>query len=349
MLRIYPLLFVSLLIWLFSACSIQNKPIDKSQTAVIGFYNVENLFDTINSVDVRDGEFTPEGAKEWNANRYQDKLEKIAQVIIGIGDSTGYSVPSVMGLCELENIGVINDLVAHPLLKEFNYQIVHQDSPDKRGIDVALLYRADAFVLHDFKALPLMIYDAEDGDRIFTRDQLLVSGQLMGEKIHFVVNHWPSRYGGEERSRPLRKDAAYLSRAIVDSLQQLDAKAPVMLMGDFNDDPQNVSINDVLRAVGISEMQASDLYNPYADMHEDGVGTLCYRGFWNMFDQIHFTQNMLSDGTSLQLQSAHIYNHAMLKVKEGNYAGYPFRTFVGNRYDGGYSDHFPVYAIIKKN
>ncbi len=320
----------------------------KPERVVIGFYNLENLFDTINSPGVNDEEFTPQSVKQWNARRYADKLNKIAEVISGLGDTIEMAGPAIVGLCEVENIQVLEDLVRNKHLSDLGYKIVHQDSPDKRGIDVALLYRPALFEVDNVKALPLYIYDQEEGYRIYTRDQLLVSGKLLNEPLHVVVNHWPSRYGGEERSRPSRRVAAELSRAIVDSLQGIDASANVLLMGDLNDDPHNHSVKEVLRAVKEDELQADDLFNPYAEKHVNGEGTLCYRGVWNLFDQVILTQGMLGADKGLSFDKAYVYAHDRLKVQDGKYEGYPYRTYVGKRYDGGYSDHFPVYIVLNK-
>jgi len=332
------------------SCSFNPKNVSNSNSskAIVGFYNLENLFDTINTEGVFDEEFTPEGKKNWNAQRYQLKKSMLAGVIKGIGDTANVKGPAVMGLCEVENISVIKDLVAHNELQDLNYQIVHQDSPDKRGIDVAFIYQPTYFVLDHYKAIPLFIYDDKDGDRIYTRDQLVVSGKLLGETTHFIINHWPSRYGGEERSRPARKKAAELCRSIVDSIHAIDASANIVIMGDLNDDPHNISVKNELRALIKSELKEGDLYNTLAEKHQQGEGTLCYRGTWNMFDQIIITQNLLNETDGLNYKGSYVFVNSDLKVNEGKYTGYPFRTYVGKRYDGGYSDHFPVYMILEK-
>ncbi|MBK3518326.1 endonuclease/exonuclease/phosphatase family protein [Carboxylicivirga marina] len=331
-----------------ASCSISERTISNSnEPVVVGFYNLENLFDTINSPGVRDGEFTPEGQKMWNSVRYADKLDKMAAIIRHLGDTIGVNGPAILGLCEVENRSVIEDLVAHNSIKELGYEIIHRDSPDRRGIDVALLYQPSVFEVKNVKAHPLYIYDQNDGDRIYTRDQLLVSGLVKGEMLHVVVNHWPSRYGGEERSRPSRKAAAQLSRSIVDSLQSINEHANIILMGDLNDDPHNVSVKEELRAVVKKDLQNDDLYNPFAEKHQEGEGTLCYRGTWNMFDQIVMSQSLLSGSASLKYKNSYVYSIEPLKVQEGKYKDYPFRTYVGNRYDGGYSDHYPVVIVIE--
>ncbi len=342
-------LYVFGLAVLLSACSNGSRQgVDGSQQVVVGFYNLENLFDTIDAPDVFDEEFTPGSDKQWNGEKYTVKLNHMASIISLLGDTIGQPGPAILGLCEVENRQVLEELTANKHLSQLGYSIVHQDSPDKRGIDVALIYRPELFEVEQVKAVPLYIYDQEDKDRIYTRDQLLVSGFLLGEKVHVLVNHWPSRYGGEERSRPARKAAAQLSRSIVDSLQALEVAANVIVMGDLNDDPSDYSVQEVLRAVDAKQLKGNDLFNPYASKHLNGEGTLCYRGVWNMFDQIIISQNLMGEQGALRLEKAYVYGDEQLRVQEGKYKGYPFRTYVGDRYDGGYSDHFPVFIVFNK-
>ena len=316
---------------------------------VVGFYNLENLFDTIDAPDVRDEEFTPGGEKQWDASRYERKLQNMAAVISGIGAAEGVGAPAVMGLCEMENREVLDDLVATDRLKAFNYQIIHQDSPDERGIDVALIYRPEFFKPESYRAVPLFII-GEEGSQIYTRDQLVVTGTLDGDRLHFIVNHWPSRYGGKERSIPLRKAAAVLTRSLVDSIVSIDAGARVIVMGDLNDDPVDVSVKKYLRAGVSSQGNGSDsLFNATAPLFFEGRGTLCYRDFWNLFDQIIVTPNLMKPESGLHhIVKTEIYDKQYIRQQEGDYSGYPFRTFVGNWYHGGYSDHFPSYIVLKK-
>lgn len=316
---------------------------------VIGFYNLENLFDTIDAPDVRDEEFTPGSEKQWDDNRYQRKLQNMASVIAGIGGAEGVVAPAIMGLCEMENLEVLEDLVATDRLKAFNYQIIHQDSPDERGIDVALIYRAEFFNPESFNFVPLII-EGEDGDRIYTRDQLVVSGKLDGEMLHLIVNHWPSRYGGKERSIPLRNAAAELTRSLVDSIIGLDADARVIVMGDLNDDPVDVSVKKYLRAgVTPQDVDSDSLFNATAPLFFQGRGTLCYRDFWNLFDQIVVTPNLMQEKSGWNhIVKTEIYDKQYVRQQEGDYSGYPYRTFVGNWYHGGFSDHFASYIVLEK-
>lgn len=321
------------------------------KVATIAFYNVENLFDYERDMSIDDSDWTPEGRNNWTQEYYEDKLLKLSRVISEIGTDVAGAPPAVIGLAEVENRRVLEDLVNQPALKKYNYGIVHYDSPDKRGIDVALLYRKNIFQVTGHESHELLIYDPADATRrIYTRDQLLVSGMLDGEKMSFIVNHWPSRSGGEKRSRPGRESAAALNVKIIDSLFNEDPYAKVITMGDLNDDPTNTSVKKVLKAKASREnLNMKELYNPMEDMHKRGLGTLAYRDGWNLFDQMIMTTELAKKGdyASYRLHKAAIYNPAYLQTPRGQYKGYPFRMFA-NGYTGGYSDHFPVYLILIK-
>jgi len=320
------------------------SPVEKK---VVGFYNLENLFDTIDDPDIRDEEFTPQSEKLWDVNRYQRKLQNMASVIAGIGAAEEVGAPAIMGLCEMENIQVLKDLVSTDRLKTFNYKIIHEDSPDRRGIDVALIYRPESFKPEDYRAVPLYI-EGEDGSRIFTRDQLVVSGDLNGEKLHFIVNHWPSRYGGRERSIPLRNAAGKLTRSLVDSIRKENYDAKIVVMGDLNDDPVDESVKKYLMAgVTLQGVGSDSLFNATAPLFFNGRGTLCYRDYWNLFDQIVVTPNLMKESSGkFHITKTEIYDKQYLRQQEGDYSGYPFRTFVGDWYHGGYSDHFASYIVL---
>ncbi|SMO80125.1 hypothetical protein SAMN06265379_10821 [Saccharicrinis carchari] len=317
---------------------------------VIAFYNLENLFDTINDPGIRDGEFTPAGSKEWSSERYDSKLINMAKVMADIGSDQGFEGPSIIGLCEMENRNVLEDLIKTKGLAHKNYNVVHMDSPDKRGIDVALLYNPDVFEVKSTHTYPLKIYNEETGNRIFTRDQLLVSGRLQGDKIHIIVNHWPSRYGGRKSSIPFRKEAALLNRHIIDSLLSENKHAKIITMGDLNDDPTDESIAGYLRAhAKRDQLKKGDLYNPLAVNFSKGKGTLFYRGKWNLFDQIVISQGWLRGKKGFGYDSAYIYKKPYLIQQEGNYKGYLLRTYGGKDYLNGYSDHLPVYMVVSAN
>ena len=335
----------------FTASFGQNEKQYKVNT--IAFYNVENLFDYEDDPITFDDDRTPDGKDHWTQEIYEAKLANMAKVISEIGEDVTGTSPAIIGVSEIENRRVLEDLLNQEPLVKKDYGIVHFDSPDRRGIDVALLYQKKLFTPTNYKAYELVIYDDQDRNkRIYTRDQLLVSGMLDGEKIHVIVNHWPSRSGGEARSRPKRIKAAELNKQIMDSLFSEDPYAKIITMGDLNDDPTNESVKDILKAKNDREnMKIKELYNPMEDMFKQGLGTLAYRDGWNLFDQIIISTELAKkDYSSYRFYKAGIFNKSYLATPRGQYKGYPFRSFV-NGYTGGYSDHFPVfiYLIKEKN
>lgn len=311
----------------------------------VGFYNVENLYDTIDSPDTDDYEFLPKGPNNWTGERYWKKLDALAKVISEMGDKTPDGL-SIIGLCEIENVSVLKDLVKTSLLKARNYGIVHYDSPDRRGVDVALLYNPKYFEVTSSKAFRLK----NPADTSFrSRDQLLVSGKLLGENFHFIVGHWPSRRGGEKRSEPLRFLAANLAKGIIDSLQKNDPEAKVILMGDLNDNPTDKSITRILKAKNSRELKSDELFNPMVDYHNKGIGTLAHNDAWGLFDQLIMTPELAKENcNSFRFYSAKVFNKPYLQQPTGRFQGYPFRTYAGGSYAGGYSDHFPVYLYLIK-
>lgn len=315
----------------------------------IAFYNVENLFDTVNDSLTFDDDRTELGKDNWTPAKYQQKITNIAKVLSEIGAEVTKSPPAVIGLSEVENRKVLEDLVNDPQLKTFQYQIVHFDSPDERGIDVALLYKAASFRMLDSKSHRLIIYEANNpSKRDYTRDQLVVSGLLNGEEIHFIVNHWPSRSGGEAKSAYKREKAAFLNKRIIDSLYKIDLQAKIISMGDFNDDPTNKSFKKILNTKStINQLQDQELYNPMENMLRQGKGSLAYRDSWNLFDQFYMSSSLThKSNTGYQFYKAGIFNKAYLITQNGQFKGYPFRTYGNTGYEGGYSDHFPVYVYL---
>jgi hypothetical protein len=343
----YQVLFLSFFLISFSYS--QEKKEYKVNT--IAFYNVENLFDYENDPLTFDDDRTPDGKDHWTKEIYEAKLKNMAKVISEIGkDETG-TAPTIIGVAEIENRRVLEDLVNQEALLSEDYGIVQFDSPDRRGIDVALLYKKKLFTPTFYKAYPLFIYDNVDkSKRIYTRDQLLVSGMLDGEKIHVIVNHWPSRSGGEARSRHKRIEAAKLNKKIIDSLFSQDPYAKIITMGDLNDDPTSPSVKKYLKAKGDKDqVNIKELYNPMEKMYKKGLGTLAYRDGWNLFDQIIISHELLKkDFSSYRFYKAGIFNKPYLSNPRGRYKGYPYRSFVNGGFTGGYSDHFPVYILLIK-
>lgn len=321
------------------------------RAGVIAFYNLENLFDTIDTPDVLDEEFTPDGLDRWTGDKYYHKLNNMALAISRIGEEDGWKGgPAVMGVSEIENREVLEDLVNNPLLKDSGYQIVHFDSPDKRGVDVALLYRSRFFRVTASSSNELKIFD-EKGERIYTRDQLVVSGIYDGEPMSFIVNHWPSRSGGEQASKYRRNAAADLTCHLVDSLRAIDSGAKIIIMGDLNDDPINESLREHLKAAADPDkLKKDELFNTMFPLYKKGIGSLYYRDGTNLFDQIIITPSMIGkDYSTYKFYKAQVFNSSFLVQKDGQYKGYPLRTYVGTVFQGGFSDHFPVYIVIVKN
>lgn len=315
----------------------------------IAFYNVENLFDTENDSLTFDDDRTPEGKDNWTLDRYQKKITNISHVLSEIGNDVTGTAPDIIGLCEIENRRVVEDLINHPNLSGGDFGIIHFDSPDERGIDVALLYKKSAFIPGTFKSHRLLLFNVE-GFRDYSRDQLVVGGFLDGEEIHFIVNHWPSRSGGEARSRPNRIEAAKLNKKIIDSIIKLNADSKIISMGDFNDDPIDHSFTKVLKTAGkVKNLGQTTLFNPMEELFRKGMGSLAYRDKWNLFDQFYFTNNLISESRqTYSFWKVGIYNPPYLVNQNGQYKGYPFRTYAGGSYIGGYSDHFPVYLYLIK-
>lgn len=320
------------------------------RVVTVAFYNLENLFDTEDDPLTFDDR-TPEGRDHWTSEIYTNKLKKIAQVIAEIGKEVTGRAPVLVGVCEIENHKVLEDLVNQSELLPYDYGIIQFDSPDRRGIDVALLYQKAFFTPTNYKVKPLFLYDSDNRERrIYTRDQLLVSGKLDGDLIHLIVNHWPSRRGGEFISEYKRLKAAQLNKKIIDSLQSDNPYAKIITMGDLNDDPTNKSVKEVLGAKKNREdVGPKELYNPMESMFKSGLGTLAYRDSWNLFDQIILSDAFLKkDYSSYRYYKAGIYNKPYLSTPRGRYKGYPFRSFANGKYTGGYSDHFPVYIYLIK-
>ncbi len=320
------------------------------QVSVISFYNLENLYDTIDDFNVSDEEFTPAGEKNYNTRIYFDKLDKLAEVISQIGDEvTGKHGPSILGVAEIENKNVLKDLAAHKLIAHRNYKFVHYDSPDGRGVDVAMFYNPKDFVVEDSRPLYVQLPGGSK-DAYYTRDILWVTGKLHGETIHIYVNHWPSRRGGEERSAPARAAAAMIAKNHLDSIQAKDGPVKAVIMGDLNDDPVSPSLTHVLKTKAVKEeVKPGELFNPWVDMYKKGYGTLAYADAWNLFDQIVISSPWLDrkqDG--FFFYQAKVFNKPFLVENQGRYKNHPMRTWDGNVYRGGYSDHFPTYIVLAK-
>jgi hypothetical protein len=296
-------------------------------------------------------EFTPASAKNYNTKIYKKKLENEAKVIAELGSQYTKTAPVVVGLIEVENRQVIQDLVKEPTLAKYDYGIVHYNSYDYRGIDVALIYQKRRFTVTNSLKKELKVY-GEDGKREYTRDILVVTGLLDNEKVAFFMNHWPSRRGGEAVSLPKRNAAAALLKQQMDSIRTADPATKLFAMGDFNDDPVSASLKNYLKAAA-SEKDLND-EKPYLNLmyplYKKGVASLAYQDAPNLFDQIIVSKNLVLDKNPKEysVYKAEIYAPAYLVNKEGNYKGYPFRSWNGDQFTGGYSDHFPAFVILQK-
>ena len=341
------------IVLLFQICTCFSQKNEKKYTIrTIAFYNLENLFDTINDLSIND-EASPMMELKFNRSKvYWDKIDKLASTIAQIGLEEAKTSPAVIGVSEVENRSVLEDLIKSKHLIQKKYGIVHYDSPDKRGIDVALLYQKKYFKPVYHEVFNPNIY--KNNRKVFTRDQLLVSGYLDDELIHIIVNHWPSRSGGEAKSRPLREKAAYQNIKIIEKIRATEENAKILTMGDFNDDPNNSSFKKILKTKRKKKnVGNNDIYNPYENLHRKGFNTLAYRDRLNLFDMILISLPLLDRGekdfSTYKMYKAMIFNKRFLSDKKGKFKGYPFRSFSNGGYTGGYSDHYPVYMyLIKK-
>ena len=317
------------------------------------FYNLENLFDTINDPNKNDEEYLPEGARKWTTYRYNQKLTNMSRVLFDIA-AEDRNFPAVIGVSEIENRLVLEDLLATPKFAKTNYRIVHYDSPDRRGVDCAFFYRPDQFLLEGSEAHKISFPGQPN---FLTRDLVAMWGKIEGEPFYFIVSHWPSRLGGKERSQHSRDFVAAKCKHICDSVRTANPNTKVVIMGDFNDDATDASVVDVLGAKGnMKKLEQNDMYNPFYAMLKAGYGTLAYRDAWNLFDNIVVSENLATGSTGeLKIQKkegakfyGNIFIAPYMVQKEGQYKNYPLRSFVGSNFQNGYSDHFPVYIYIAK-
>ncbi len=318
----------------------KGKKKDFQDYYAVAFYNLENLFDTVDDVHTSDEDFLPDSERKWTQKRYRKKIRKLGYTISQIGaDSTGKS-PILIGLAEVENEHVVRDLIGSKFLQNLHYDYVHYDSPDERGIDTAFLFDTRYFKEDHSEIHPLEIFN-EDGSRDHTRDILYIKGQLQDETMHVLVNHWPSRREGVEESEPKRLIASDKLVEVISRITSEDPLAKIIVMGDFNDDPKCRSIKQLVHY--------SDLHNPMESLMSRQRGSLNHRFQWNLFDQILFTTNFFQYSPGkFSFSRADIFDRRFLTQFKGKYKGNPFRTYVGRKYKGGYSDHFPVYLLLKK-
>ena len=303
------------------------------------FYNVENFFDTVNDPTTNDDDFTPEGSMRWTHSRYVEKRNNIYRVIANVG---GWDPPALAGFCEIENRDVLEDLIKNTPLEKYPYRIIHEDSPDQRGIDVALLYRGDYLTCISQQFIRVSFPD----NRRRTRDILYAALRTNnGDTLHVFVCHWPSRLGGQRQSEPGRMLAASLVRQKVDSIFNRNPMAKIVITGDFNDNPPDRSLTSGLQALNdTAQAKPSALFNLSAYKMKESTGTIKYQGVWSVFDQIIVSGGLLRGTLRTEVDRSHIFRADYLFEPDPRYQGIrPFRTYIGPRYNRGFSDHLPVY------
>lgn len=331
-----------ILFLIFVSSLFTNLNAQENKSVSIAFYNVENLYDTINDPLTKDDDFTPSGKKAWTTERYYKKLNDISAVLKEIGHN---NLPDLVGFAEIENRKVLEDLILSNKESQEIYEIVHEESPDGRGIDVGLIYNKNIFKYLNHKKIPIITQSEYK-----VRDILYTKGILHdSDTIHIFINHWKSRSGGQEQTESERIICAQTLRKEVDSVFAININAKILIMGDLNDEPKNKSIFEILQANNTYDFKS--LYNIMYDLSEQEKGTHSYRGEWNMLDNIIVSQNLLNDksGFIVAGKTGHIYSEDWISYisKDGNKS--PNRTYGGNNYYGGYSDHYPVYVVLKRN
>ena len=338
---------------LSSACSSQKQTngTTKRGDVRVMFYNVENLFDTFDDPEKNDEEFLPTGDKKWTFERYQKKLNNISKVVAAVGE---WELPELIGLCEIENQKVLEDLTQNTALSKANYGIIHKESPDNRGIDVAALYRKDRVNPISYRAIRVKFDDPEERP---TRDILYFKSLVRKtDTIHFFVNHWPSRWGGQEKSSPKRMAAAKALRHVTDSILRVNPNAKIIITGDFNDDPIDKSLTETLQVLEPANVEKGKLYSLSKQHYNPSEkGSLKYRGNWNVFDQFVVSGAFLikDKGFHTSMGDSHIFygtpDNEFLLEEDTRYQGkVPNRTYHGPQFHGGYSDHLPVYLDLRK-
>jgi len=305
-----------------------------SQTFAIAFYNLENLFDPLENDHTLDKDFTPDGIYKWDDIKYRQKIENLAGTMSKIGLNRSETPPVLIGVCEVENESCLEDLVQSDALKSWDYGYVFHKSSDKRGIHVALLYQKKHFQITDDKAIPVN-FELQSKEES-TRDIIHVSGLLFDEHIHLILNHWPSRTDGTIKTNHKRMSASIMVQNIIEEITKDETEAKIIIMGDFNDEPSSESLQAYTE---------KGFFNPMENFQKLKKGSVKFKGKWIMFDQILFN-NHLSEANWFDYQSTQIYVEPSLIQKSGRYRGSPKRSFAGSYYQGGYSDHFPVFIYF---
>jgi endonuclease/exonuclease/phosphatase family metal-dependent hydrolase len=332
------LIFSTILLFVLNNVFAQKK-------ACIAFYNQENLFDTIDNPRKNDEEFLPNGKYKWNTERYLKKLDNMAKVIASMNNNNG---ADFLGMCEVESIEALTDLTKNKQLEKMAYKTLFFEGEDERGIDNAFIYKSSLVKIASGKSIPIPS-DGIDGDH--TRNLLLAELILTNnQKLYFIVNHWPSRREGEKESEFKRVFVAGVVRKTCDSIYAINPKANIIVMGDLNDTPSNMSVIATLGATGsASKTKDKMLYNTVKDLAMEGKGTHKYKNEWSMLDQIIISANLLNTKSKVKFVqgSAQVYKQDFMLETDEKYKGSPLRTFVGNKYLGGFSDHLPVMIYLE--
>ncbi len=339
----------SFLLFFFVISIVSSQSQTNYKVAVVAFYNCENFYDTIHDPKINDYDFTPTGVYKYNSAIYQDKVLKLASVISQIGTDINKDGIALIGLAEIENDSVLNDLIHSSMLINRKYKIVHYDCKDARGIDVALIYNPKYFTVQESKSLFVTL--PSKGKYVkYTRDVLWVKGKLDGETVHILVNHWPSRLGGENETSNERAAAAAVCKMQQEEIYKTEPDAKIIIMGDLNDEPTSPSIIKVLKAISIiSDVKEGGIYNPWTEFYEKGIGTLAYQDTWSLFDQIMVTHSWLNkQQIGYFYYKQFVFNKDFMTENTGLFKGYPMRTWSGFNYRGGYSDHFPTFIVLLK-
>lgn len=331
-----PVILILVAFLIISSCSSEKKKLSKQLTVV--FYNVENLFDLQDEPGKSDEEFTPDGEKNWTKERYNKKLADISRVLASVNSD---ELPEIIGLCEIENRKVLEDLVSHENIAKGRYKIVHHESPDFRGIDCALIYRPKEFKVLEHSPIQVVLQDKPDYK---TRDILYVKGKTKNqEELHIFVNHWPSRIGGVAQTEPIRVEVATILKEKIDAILKVSPGGNIIVMGDMNDEPINKSLVATLGAVA-PNYPGAVLKNLMFNPDNEGEGSYNYRGNWNMLDNLIVSESLLDDkGFRCQERSGYIFRREWMEYKNRDGESVPNRTYGGPNYYGGISDHFPVY------
>lgn len=333
-----------------------------SRNYIVGFYNLENLFDIYNDPAKNDEEFLPEGKNKWTQEKYDKKIHNLAQVIAAMAQDNK-RFHTILGVSEIENRMVLEDLVSDPQIAAANYQIIHYDGPDRRGVDVALLYKPDQFTYLDSESIPFtfegtnveITLNKEQQDYFRTRDILMVHGLIDGEHFAFYVMHLPSRIGG--KGQDLRSRGAEICYEHAQKMMEKYPGIKIAAMGDMNDDPYDASMAQWLHGKeNLDDVKENDFFNPFYSMLKAGYGSLCYQYQWCIYDQILVNYNLAkAPEGGLKITPlvkgkfyGRVFKKPFMTQQKGQYKGQPFRTFSNGAFIGGYSDHYPTYILISK-